>query len=173
VQVLEGNKDPENGELIAISLDEPLDDLQQALEGEGLSVRLFDTLSPEQRQITFLASDRLVQVHRLTKLLHQIYAILPAIVLLTFAISVALASNRWRAIRRIGIAIVLSMAVLAVGYLLARSIGLDQTANEIQRGAVESIFDALTSRLRTTIAAMFMGGLILTVVAWWLEPNRN
>jgi hypothetical protein len=140
--------------LISIDFDGPLVNLQSALDAQGLSVRLFDHLALEQKEVTILASNRLSQVHQATNFLHEAYATLPIVVLGTFAL-------------------VIATAILALALFGGRSIGLNRTANDIRRGAPESVFDALTERLRTTIGAMFVGGLFLTGIAWWLEPNGS
>ena len=152
--VLEGSSEPAGGVLISIDFGGPLANLQSALDAEGLSVRSFDHLAPEQKKVTILASDRLVQVHQATNILHEAYAILPIVVLGIFSLDIA-------------------NTILALVLFGGGSIGLNRTANDNQRGAAISVFDALTERLRTTIGAMFAAGLFLNGIARWLKPTRS
>ena len=172
VSILEGDDTSDDGALIVIDLTEPLDQIQTALEGRGLAVRIFDSLRPEQETLTIARSNRLVRVHKATDFLHTFSAVLPVVVLVAFGLAVGAAHNRWRVLRRIGFATILSMLVLGGLLILGRTIGLNQTANELQRGAAEAVFDALTAFLRTSVIAMVIGGVVISAVAWWIEPKH-
>jgi hypothetical protein len=110
--------------------------------------------------VAIAQADTLVRARSAYSALDTVAGVLPWIVLLLFAVGVYLARDRFRALVGTGLGLALSMVVLAVGILVARSL-LIGAVPAAAAPATASGFDIVVAYLRLGLRAVLVLGLVL------------
>jgi hypothetical protein len=115
--------------------------------------------------VAIAQADTLVRARSAYSALDAVARVLPWIVLLLFAVGVYLARNRFRALVGTGLGLALSMVVLAVGILVARSL-LVGAVPSAAAPATASGFDIMVAYLRLGLRALLVLGLVLALAGF-------
>ena len=119
-------------------------------------------------------SDDLAQVQGLVDLLQTLAWVLPFVALACFAGAVVLSGNRRRTVQRGAIGVAFAVAVQIVLLKAGRSLYLDAvTTKQSTPGAAGSVWDQLTSFLRTAGLAVIALALVIAFVAWVVGPSSS
>lgn len=90
-----------------------------------------------------------------------------------FVGAVMLAGDRRRALGHVGIAVAISMAVLATVFNIGRAVVLDALEGTVEsQAASEATFDTLTRYLRNAVRALFVLGIVAVLASWLAGPGR-
>jgi hypothetical protein len=173
VQVLEGGGDRVSTDEGIVSLDlRPI--VLDTAERIGLRDEVEDRLPQNAGVIEVLRSDELDTAQNAFQLLKALAWLLPILTLLMFALAVWLAGDRRRAVRRVGITV---LVVGVLGLVAARITGnyvVDSlVADTDTRTAAGNAWDILTELLRTSFRWLVLVGVLFLVAAWLAGPGRR
>ena len=98
---------------------------------------------------------------------------LPVLAVVTFTSAVLIARERRRALIVTGVAVAVSMLVLAGTLALARPLYLDALPSSVDRDAAVAVFDQLVGFLRNTLRAVLVLGLVLALAAYLTGSSRQ
>jgi hypothetical protein len=173
VQVLEGGGDRVSTDEGIVSLDlRPI--VLDTAERIGLRDEVEDRLPQNAGVIEVLRSDELDTAQNAFQLLKALAWLLPILTLLMFALAVWLAGDRRRAVRRIGITV---LVVGVLGLVAARITGnyvVDSlVADTDTRTAAGNAWDILTELLRTSFRWLVLVGVLFLVAAWLAGSGRR
>ncbi len=173
VQVLEGGGDRVSTDEGVVTLDlRPI--VLDTAERIGLRDEVQARLPADAGRIEILRSDELDTAQNVFQLLKTLAWLLPILALGAFALAVWLAGDRRRAVRRIGVAIVV---VGVLGLVAVRLTG-NYVVNELvadtdTRTAAGNAWDILTELLRASFRSFAVIGLLFLVAAWLAGPGRR
>jgi hypothetical protein len=123
-------------------------------------------LVPDVHPTVALAkADTLVRAQSAYTALDKVARVLPWTVLLLFAVGVYLARDRFRALVGSGLGLALSMVVLAVGILVARSLMVGAVP-AAAAPATASGFDIVVTYLRLGLRALLVLGLVVALAGF-------
>jgi hypothetical protein len=173
VQVLEGGGDrvsTQNGE-VTLNLRTII---QEAADRIGIGNQVGDKLPADAGRIVILHADELDTAQNVFELLNALAWVLPILTLLAFGIAVWLAGERRRAVRGIGI------TLLVVGFLgllaarLTRNYVVDSlVARRDDREAAGNAWNILTELMRGSFRLMIVVGILFLIAAWLAGPARR
>jgi hypothetical protein len=173
VQVLEGGGErvsTQNGE-VTLNLRAII---QEAADRIGIGDQVADKLPADAGRIVILRADELDTAQNVFELLKTLAWVLPILALLAFAVAVWLAGDRRRAVRGIGI------TLLVVGFLgllaarLTRNYVVDSlVARKDDREAAGNAWNILTELMRGSFRLMIVVGILFLIAAWLAGPARR
>jgi hypothetical protein len=99
-------------------------------------------------------------------LLQQVAWVLPLAALVCLVAAVLLTPSRRKGLIRVGVATVLSMALLLVVIAVARSLYLDALPPQVSYDAAQSFYDIVFRYLRQGARVIILIGLLLALIAW-------
>ncbi|HEV7210568.1 MAG TPA: hypothetical protein VGN47_02515 [Blastococcus sp.] len=115
--------------------------------------------------VKLTSADTLVRAQTAYSTLDTVASVLPWVVLLMFAVGVYLARRRYRALVGTGLGVALSIVVLAIGLLIARSMLVDAVPARAAP-ATASGFDILVNYLRLGMRALLVLALVVAVAGY-------
>jgi hypothetical protein len=115
--------------------------------------------------VALAQADTLVRAQSAYTALDKVARVLPWTVLLLFAVGVYLARDRFRALVGSGLGLALSMVVLAVGILVARSLMVGAVP-AAAAPATASGFDIVVTYLRLGLRALLVLGLVVALAGF-------
>jgi len=161
----------ENG-TVAIDTAQIVENVKAKLDARGITI--FDNVEPRNEQFVLFQSDDLEQVQGLVDLLQTLAWVLPFVALACFAGAIALSGNRRRTVQRGAIGVAFAVAVQLVLLKAGRNLYLDAvTTKKSTPGAAASIWDQLTTFLRTAGLAVVALALVIAFVAWVVGPSSS
>jgi hypothetical protein len=173
VQVLEGGGErvsTQNGE-VTLNLRAII---QEAADRIGIGDQVADKLPADAGRIVILRADELDTAQNVFELLKTLAWVLPILALLAFAVAVWLAGDRRRAVRGIGI------TLLVVGFLgllaarLTRNYVVDSlVARKDDREAAGNAWNILSELMRGSFRLMIVVGILFLIAAWLAGPARR
>ena len=166
-----GRVTTENG-AVAVNVEEIIANVQQRLDARGITI--FDDVQvpPDKQQLVIVQSDDLEQVQGLVDLLQTIAWVIPFVALACFAAAIGLSGNRRRTIFRGALGVAVAVAVELVLLKAGRNLYLEAvTTNRSTPGAAGSVWDQLTSFLRTSGLTVIALALVIAFVAWVVGPS--
>ncbi|HEY5858503.1 MAG TPA: hypothetical protein VIW24_31910 [Aldersonia sp.] len=128
------------------------------------------------KQFVLFQSPDLVRVQRLVNALDKVATVLPwlAIAAAAGAVAAAPRGRRMRAVMFDGVALVVSMLVLAVAILIGRAIYLGQVPPDVlSPAAATTIFDDFVIPLRLALRAVAILGVVIAVVGFLTGGSRS
>ncbi len=157
------------------------------LDLSPLSTRLVDRLaqagveiSPEERPILATGQVPVAQVAGLEKVkgllnfVNTLFIVLPILAVLLLAGSVAVAVRRQKAAVRVGIGMMISMAIFVILIAVGRMVFMDATTGAgITEEAAGALWGALTIALRASAWGLFVVGLLLLVHPYIVRVFRG
>jgi hypothetical protein len=173
VQVLEGG-----GARVATDEGEVVLDLRQiiieAADRIGIGAQIVDRIPADAGQIVVLRSDELDTAQSVFQLLKTLAWFLPLLTLAAFGLAVWLARDRRRAVRGIGIALVVVGVVGLAAARLTRNYVVDAlVASRDDREAANDAWDILTDLMRGSFRLMVVVGFLFLVAAWLAGPGHR
>jgi hypothetical protein len=173
VQVLEGGGNrvsTQNGE-VTLNLRTII---EEAADRIGIGNQVADKLPADAGRIVILRADELDTAENVFELLKALAWVLPILTLIAFGIAVWLAGERRRAVRGIGI------TLLVVGFLgllaarLTRNYVVDSlVARRDDREAAGNAWNILTELMRGSFRLMIVVGVLFLIAAWLAGPARR
>jgi uncharacterized membrane protein YqjE len=173
VQVLEGGGDRVTTEEGVVTLDlRPL--VLETAERIGIRDQVEDRLPADAGRIEVLRSDELDTAQSVFQLLKTLAWLLPLLAIGAFALAVWLAGDRRRALRRVGITLI----VVGVAGLLASRVAGNYVVNSLvadteNRAAADNAWDILSDLLRSSFWGLAVIGVLFLVAAWLAGPGRR
>ncbi len=173
VEVLEGGggRVTTEGGVVTLEL-RPI--VLEAADRIGIRDRVEERLPEDAGRIEILRSDELDTAQSAFQLLKTLAWVLPLLTLVAFGFAVWLAGERRRAVRGIGITLVV---VGVLGLLAAKLTGnyvVDSlVAQRDNRDAAGNAWNILTDLMRGSFRWMIIVGILFVVVAWLAGPGRR
>ncbi|WP_343287365.1 hypothetical protein [Gordonia sp. SID5947] len=158
---------------ISIELGPIIEQVKQRLQDRGFAFA--GSIPQVDKQFVVFQSPDLAKAQRWVRALDKIASILPWLAILAAlgAVLVIGTGRRLRMVAIIGMAIVLSMLVLAIGLLVGRAIYLGQVPPDVlSPDAARVIFDTVVAPLRLALRAVAVVGLVVAVVAFLAGRSR-
>ena len=173
VEVLEGDGDTVATEGGVVTLDlETI--VLEASDRIGIRDRVEDQLPEDVGNIEILRSDDLDTAQDTFSILNALAWVIPLLTIALFALAVWLAGDRRRAVRRIGVA----MLLVGVLGLVAANLAGNYLVNELvsdteSRTAAGNAWEIVTVLLRDSFRTMVAIGILILVAAWLAGPGRR
>ena len=161
----------ENG-AVAVNVEQIVQNVQQKLDARGINILDNVKVPPDKQQLVIVQSKDLEQVQGLVDVLQKIAWFIPVIALACFAGAIGLSGNRRRTILRGALGVAFAVAVQLVLLKAGRNLYLDAvTTKKSTPGAAGSVWDQLTSFLRTSGFAAIAVALVIAFAAWVVGPS--
>ena len=146
----------------------------EAADRIGLRSEVEGQLPADVGRIEILRSDELDTAQDAFRLLNTLAWVLPLLTLAAFALAAWLSGDRRRAMRRIGITL---LVVGLVGLVAANVVGTyvvdSLVAATENRTVAGNAWDILAELLRSTFRWLVGGGVLFLVAAWLAGPGRR
>jgi hypothetical protein len=158
--------DLEGGQL-TLDLNALLTELQARLVESGVTIVAGLDLSGVDRSIVLIEGEQLESIAEARTMLGLLNTFSWLLFIATIAAavgSVLVASDRARAVRRLGVGVALSMVLVAIGLSIARRAFLEAISGGLPRPVAAGFFDAVASSMRTGFRATFVIGLLLALL---------
>ncbi len=173
VQTLEGGGDRVSTDEGVVTLDlRPI--VLDTAERIGLRSEVEGRLPADAGRIEILRSDELDTAQNAFQLLKTLAWLLPILMLGAFGLAVWLAGDRRRAVRRVGVAV---LVVGVLGLVAVRLVGTyvvnELVADTDSRIAADNAWDILTELLRASFRSFVVIGLLFLLAAWIAGPGRR
>jgi hypothetical protein len=173
VQVLEGGGDrvsTEGGE-VTLQL-RPI--VIEAADRIGLGEQAAERIPADAGSVVVLRSDELDTAQNVFQLLKTLAWVLPLLTLVAYGLAVWLAGERRRAVRGIGITLVVVGLLGLVAANLTRNYVVDSlVAREDDREAADNAWNILTDLMRGSFRLMVVVGILFLVASWLAGPGRR
>ncbi len=173
VSVLEGGRETvaTEGGVVTLDLEQIV---LEAADRIGLRDDIEDKLPADAGRIEILRSDELETAQDGFQVLKALVWVLPLLALAAFALAVWLAGDRRRAVRRIGITVLVVGIVGLVARNLVGDYIVDSLVTETQyRAAAGNAWDIVTELLRHSFRWFIAIGVVFLVAAWLAGPGRR
>ena len=157
---------------VAINTAQIIDNVKAKLDARGITV--FDDVDPPagNQEFVLFQSEDLTKVQGLVDLLQTLAWVLPFVALACFAAAIGLSGNRRRTIQRGAIGVAFAVALELVLLKAGRNLYLDAvTTKKSTPGAAGSVWDQLTSFLRTAGLTVIALALVIAFAAWVVGPS--
>jgi Short C-terminal domain len=146
----------------------------EAADRIGIGDQVVDRIPADAGQIVILRSDELDTAQNVFQLLKTLAWVLPILAAAAFAGAVLLARDRRRAVRGIGITLV----VVGILGLLAARLTKNYVVNSLvaqrdDRDAADNAWNILTDLMRGSFRLMVVIGILFVVAAWVAGPGRR
>jgi Short C-terminal domain len=173
VEVLEGGGSRVSTQEGAVTLDLRAIILEAA-DRIGIGEQIADKIPADAGRIVVLRSDELDTAQNVFQLLKTLAWVLPFLTLAAFGLAVWLAGDRRRAVRGIGITLVVVGLLGLVAAKLTRNYVVDAlVAQRDDRQAASDAWDILTDLMRGSFRLMVVVGVLFVVAAWLAGPGRR
>jgi hypothetical protein len=173
VQVLEGGGDrvsTEGGE-VTLNLNTMIEKVADRI---GLGDQIAGKIPADAGRIVILRSDELDAAQSGFQLLKTLAWVLPLLTLAAFGLAVWLARDRRRAVRGIGITLVIVGMLGLLASNLTRNYVVDSlVASSDDREAANNAWDILTDIMRGSFRLMIGVGILFLIAAWLAGPGRR
>ncbi|AZG47369.1 hypothetical protein [Gordonia insulae] len=163
-----------NSGTVSIQLGPVIAQVKQRLVDRGLSFA--DNIPQVNKEFVVFESADLAKAQRAVNALDKIASILPwlAIAAALGAIGIIGRGRRLRMLSIVGVAIVLSMLLLAIAILIGRAVYLNQLPPDVLApDAAQAIFDTIIGPLRFALRAVAVLGLVIALVAFFAGGSRS
>ena len=173
VDVLEGGRSgvsTENG-VVTLNLQTII---REAADRIGIGDQVADKIPADAGEIVVLRTDQLDTAQNVFELLKTLAWVLPILTLVAFGAAVALAIERRRTVRDVGIV----LAVVGIVGLLAASLVGSYVVDSLvaqsdDRNAASNAWGIVTVLLRGSFRLMVVVGLLVVLAAWLAGPARR
>lgn len=173
VRLLEGDPDgavTAQDDTVTLNLAPIIERVKQELLDRGFT--LADNIPVVDRSFVLVESDQVTQAQTGYRALLALGAWLPVVALALFAIGVAAARDRRRALLRGALGVVAAMLLLGVVLALLRTWYVETTpAGILTAEGAGNVFDALAAPLRTGLRATAVLGLVVALAAFVSGPS--
>lgn len=148
--------------------------IREAAERLGIGEEVADRLPADAGRIVLLRSDQLDTAQNVFQLLKTLAWVLPVLTLAAFGFAVWLAGERRRAVRGVGIVLVVVGVVGLIAARLTQNYLVDAlVAHRDDRQAASNAWDILTDLMRGSFRSMIVMGVLFVVASWLAGPGRR
>lgn len=173
VQVLEGGGDRVSTEGGEVTLDLRAI-IVEAADRIGIGDQVVDRIPADAGRIVILRSDELDTAQSAVELLKTLAWVLPILTLIAFGFAVWLARDRRRAVRGVGVVlVVVGLVGLAAARITRNYLVNELVARRDDREAANNAWDILTELMRGSFRLMVVVGLLFLLAAWLAGPGRR
>jgi hypothetical protein len=159
---------------VVLDLEDVFLAVRQELVDRGLDIAAkIPVPSAADREIVLIAGEEFQQLQRIYGFSEPIANYLIAVVAAMFAGAVLLAGDRRRMLLRVGVALVIAGAVLAIGLGFARTALTNASATTDFQLAVLAFYDTMVRYLVTSTQVVVVAGLLIAFVAWLAAPTGS
>ncbi|MFE7773817.1 hypothetical protein ACFU5O_07950 [Streptomyces sp. NPDC057445] len=159
-----------NNNSVTIDLAPVIDQVKQRLVDDGMTVA---ARIPEiHTDFTILRADHIGKVKTAFRLLQIAGFWLPVLAVVLVAAGVLLAVNRRRTLVIAALGVAFAALVLGFGLTVFRVVYLNALPDSVSQPAAESVYDALTRFLRTSVRMVAVLGVVIALAAWLSGPGR-
>ena len=166
VQVLEGGGDRVSTDQGEVTLD-LREIIIEAADRIGIGNQVVDRIPADAGQIVVLRSDELDTAQNVFQLLKTLAWVLPLLTLAAFGLAVWLARDRRRAVRGIGVVLIVVGLVGIAAARLTRNYVVEELV------APGDAWNILTELMRGSFRLMIIVGLLFLLAAWLAGPGRR
>ena len=159
------------GDLLVVELGPLIGPIEAVLERSGLDSSLLRG-SSEQPEIVLGDAGGIESARGAVRFIERLAIVLPLLALLAFAGAVATAASFRRGLLRAGLALAVSMVLLAAVLGIGRSLYLDAAESAIPREPAQAAFDILLAYLRDGMRILLAIGVVVAAGAWIVGPAR-
>jgi hypothetical protein len=175
VRLLEGDQNgavTAQGDTVTLNLGPIIEQVKQQLIDRGFT--LAEKIPTVDRSFVLVQSDTVTKAQTGYRLLNAMGAWLPVVALGLFALGVAVAGDRRRALLRGSLGFVGTMILLGLGLAILRATYVQSTpAGVLTPDTAGNVFDTLVRFLRTGIRSVAVFGLLLALVAFLSGPSTS
>jgi hypothetical protein len=162
-----------SGGQVILDLSPLIPEVVDRLEAQGLTLPKVVDVDGIKVRFVLVASDQLADAQRYTRMLDRLAWVLPILVIVLYAAAVVIARNRRRALRNVGIGIVVAMVAGVVGFGVARTVYLDNVPAGMDTApAAEAIFDTITRYIGRGLRALLVIGAVIWFGTWLAGSSR-
>jgi hypothetical protein len=162
-----------SGDAVVVDLSGVYAAVEAALTELGYTVDLDPAQGTAPATVTLVESDAIEQAQSGVDLLDRLGYLLPLAALVVLTLAIVVAPNRWRAVRRCGIALAIGMILVTVLLLVGRELYLGALDGAIPRDAAAAVFDALARSLWIGAVVLLIVGLVMVAVAVFGERRQD
>ena len=146
----------------------------EAADRVGIREQVEDELPEDVGRIEILRSDELDTAQDAFQILNALAWLLPILTVVLLGLVVWLAGDRRRAVRRIGVALVLVGVIGLVAVNLVGSYLVNELVAETDtQAAASNAWDILTELLRSSYRSLIGVGVLFLVAAWLAGPGPS
>jgi hypothetical protein len=139
----------------------------------GYTVDLASRLSAAPAQVTIFESKDVDSIQSAVQLLDRAGFLLPLAALVALVAAIVVATNRWRTVRRAGIALIIGMVLVAGMLIGGRTFYLRAIDESPSRDVAEDVFDAVTRYLWIETIVLLIIGVVAVAVAFIVERRAG
>ena len=140
----------------------------------GIGDQVAAKLPPDAGRIVILRSDQLSTAQNAFELMKTLAWVLPLLTLVAFGFAVWLSGERRRAVRNVGIVLVVVGVLGLLAAKLTQNYLVDAlVAQKSDREAANNAWNILTSLMRDSFRSMVIIGVLFIVAAWLAGPGRR
>jgi hypothetical protein len=148
--------------------------IRDAADRIGIGEDVADKIPADAGQIVILRSDQLDTAQDAFQLLKTLAWVLPLLTLVAFGFAVWLAGERRRAVRGVGIILVVVGVLGLLAAKLTQNYLIDSlVAHKDDREAANNAWDILTELMRGSFRWMIAIGILFLIAAWLAGPGRR
>ncbi|MFE9629606.1 hypothetical protein [Streptomyces sp. NPDC006463] len=159
-----------NNDSVTVDLGPVVDQVKQRLVDEGMSVAA--KIPEVHTDFTVLRADDIGKVKTYFRLLQIAGNWLPVLSVLLVAAGVLLSRHRRRVLVTAALAFAFAMLMLGAALTVFRVVYLNALPDTVSQPAAESVYDALTLYLRSTVRMTVVLGVVIALAAWLTGPGR-
>jgi hypothetical protein len=166
-----GTVSTSNGQVV-IDLGPFINIVKQDLVARGFT--LVNSLPPIHPSLVLFSSRDLVQAQTGYRLVNDLKIVLPILSILLIGLGVYIARGHRRALIGAGLGFAASMAVLAIGLAIFRSIYLNSVPPAaLPSDAAAALFDTLVRFIKEALRTLLVVGLVVAVGAFFSGPSTT
>lgn len=160
-----------HGDAVTIDLAPVIAQVKEDLVGNG--VPLADRIPVTHVSVKVMEYDDLGSLRKGFRMLQVAGVWLPLLTVVLAGTAITVAVRRRRAVVATGLGLAAGAVLLWAAVALGRRLTLDDLPADIDRGAAEAVYDALTAFLRTTAWLVLAVGLAAALAAWLMGRIRR
>lgn len=160
-----------HGDAVTIDLAPVIAQVKDDLVGNG--VPLADRIPVTHVSVKVMEYDDLGSLRKGFRMLQVAGVWLPLLTVVLAGTAIAVAVRRRRAVLATGLGLAAGAVLLWAAVAVCRRLTLDDLPADIDRGAAEAVYDALTAFLRTTAWVVLAVGLAAALAAWLMGRLRR
>ncbi|WP_419996312.1 hypothetical protein [Streptomyces boninensis] len=156
---------------VTVDLGPVVEQVRQRLVDDGFSA--VEKQPAPEAEFTVIKGDKVAKARTGLRLLEAAGTWLPILALLLIAGGVLLAARRRRALAAAAAGVALAVLLLGIGLLIFRGVYLDALPGGVSRPAAESVYEAVTRLLRTTVRMVVAVAAVTALAAWLTGSGRR
>ncbi|WP_449483165.1 hypothetical protein [Streptomyces avidinii] len=160
-----------HGDAVSIDLAPVIAQVKDDLVANG--VPLADRIPVTHVSVKVMEYDGLGSLRKGFRMLQVAGVWLPLLTVVLAGTAIAVAVRRRRAVLATGLGLAVGALLLWAAVAVCRRLTLDDLPADIDRGAAEAVYDALTAFLRTTAWVVLAVGLAAALAAWLMGRVRR